>query len=235
MGLKDIFAKLKNKENVAAPSDVAVMRNWYRERYESTVIQRNLLFVVSIISLVIIAFSVFVIRYVRSTRSIEPFIIEIERKTGVPTVVDPVTIAAYSANTSVKRYFVWRYITAREEYFPSTYTYNYTTTVRVLSTPDVYFGDYRPQYSMANPTSPFNLYAQGSNRIVKLKSMIFTNDNAAQVRISMEVNGLMNMRMDKIVFIEFDFQNIEMNDEERLINPLGFRVKLYRIEDERTQ
>ena len=235
MGLKDIFAKLKNKDIAAAPSDVAVLRNWYRERYESAIIQRNFLFIISIASLVIIAFSIFVIRYVRSTRSIEPFIIEIERKTGVPTVVDPVTITAYSANTSIKRYFVWRYITAREEYFPSTYTYNYTTTVRVLSTPDVYFGDYRPKYSMANPTSPFNLYAQGSTRTIKLKSMIFTNDTAAQVRISMEVNGLMNMRMDKIVFIEFDFQNIEMNDEERLINPLGFRVKLYRIEDERTQ
>ena len=235
MGLKDFFARLKNKQEVAAPSDVAILRNWYKERYESTVIQRNLLFVISVASLVIITFSVFVIRYVRSIRSIEPFIIEIERKTGVPTVVDPVTIEAYSANVSIKRYFVWKYITAREEYFPSTYTYNYTTTVRVLSTPEVYFSDYRPKYSMANPTSPYNLYSQGSSRTVKLKSMIFTNDSSAQVRISMEVTGLMNMKMDKIVFIEFDFQNIEMNDEERLINPLGFRVKLYRIEDEKIQ
>ncbi|WHQ47116.1 MAG: type IV secretion system protein [Candidatus Midichloria sp.] len=58
--------------------------------------------------LAIVSFFFFVIRYVRSTRSIEPFIIEIERKTVVPTVVDLVTIEAYSANTSIKRYFVWR-------------------------------------------------------------------------------------------------------------------------------
>lgn len=235
MGLKDIFSKLIKKKESASHSNVAILKNWYKERYEQTIIQRNLLFVLSVAALIIIALSVFVIRYVRSTRSIEPFIIEIERKTGVPTVVDPITIEAYSSNTAIKRYFVWLYIRSREEYFTSTYNYNYMTVVRVLSTPDVYFGDYRPKYSMSNPTSPYNLYAQGSNRIVKLKSMIFPNDSTAQVRISMEVNGMMNMRMDKIVFIEFDFQNIEMNDEERLINPLGFRVKLYRIEDERTQ
>jgi len=235
MILKEIFAKFKKKPDSAPPSDLAILRNWYKERYESTVIQRNLLFVLSFAALVTIVFSVFVIRYVQSTRSIEPFIIEIERKTGVPTVVDPVTVQAYSADTSIKRFFVWRYITAREEYLHSTYTLNYTTIVRVLSTPEVYFSDYRPKYSIANPTSPYNLYSQGSVRIVKLKSIIFANESSAQVRISMEVSGLMNMKMDKIVFVEFDFQNIEMNDEERLINPLGFRVKLYRIEDERTQ
>ncbi|WHQ47117.1 MAG: type IV secretion system protein [Candidatus Midichloria sp.] len=88
---------------------------------------------------------------------------------------------------------------------------------------------------MANSKSPYNLYFQGSSRTVKLKSMIFTNNSSTQVRILIEVTDLMNMKMDKIVSIEFDFQNIEMNDEERLINPLGFRVKLYRIEDERIQ
>ena len=235
MGLREFCNKFKNKKGVATPSDVAVLKSWYKDRYESAVVQRNILFVLMSFALVVIAMSVFVIRYVRSTKSIEPFIIEIERKTGVPTVVDPVSVAAYSANTSVKRYFVWRYIMAREEYFPSTYNYNYTTVVRVLSTSDVYFSDYRSKFSMANPISPYNIYAQGSTRIVKLKSMIFTDDSSAQVRISMNVSGVMNMKMDKIVFIEFDFQNIEMNDEERLINPLGFRVKLYRIEDERTQ
>lgn len=45
MGLKDFFAKLKNEQEVAAPSNVAILRNWYKERYETAIIQRNLLFI----------------------------------------------------------------------------------------------------------------------------------------------------------------------------------------------
>ena len=232
MGLADIFKKFQKNQTDVAPSDLAILRNWYKKRYESTAIQRNIIVVILAASILTTAFSAFVIRYVKSTKSIEPFVIEIERKTGVPTVVDPVSIEAYSSNQAISRYFVWKYITAREEYFSSTYQYHYNTVVRVLSSPEVYFSDYRPKYSMSNPNSPYNIYGTMTNRVVNLKSMIFTNEQSVQVRISIESTGVINLRSDKIIFMEFSFNNIEMNDAERMINPLGFRVKLYRIEDE---
>ncbi len=223
---------VNNKTN---KEDAKILKSWYQERYESTLIQRNVLFLLLTVAIGVLAASVFIIGYIRSTRSIEPFVIEIEKKTGVATVVDPLTVAAYSANEAVKRYFVMKYISSREEYFQSTFSQNYYTVVRVLSTPNVYFSDYKPKFSLANPNSPYNIYGQASTRKISLKSIIFPTEKSAQVRIMMEVSGAVTSRSDKIVFLEFDFQNVEMNEQERLINPLGFRVTLYRIEDERIQ
>ena len=94
------------------------VKNWYSERYENVIIQRNFLFIIVLLSVLTIALCVIAIRYIKSTRSIEPFVIEIERKTGVPTVVDPVSAKIYTQDVALKRYFVMQYIRAREEYVP---------------------------------------------------------------------------------------------------------------------
>ncbi len=197
-------------------------------------LQRNLLVFVTVLLLGVMVISIITIRYLRSTKSIEPFIIEIEKKTGVPTVVEPVSVKMYSANEAIRRYLIWEYIQAREEYNNSTYSSNFMNKVRVLSSPDVYYGDYRQKFGIANPKSPYNLYGTSSSVKVSLKSMIFPTASSAQVRILREVVGSIGMRSDKIILMEFEFKNIEMNDEERRINPLGFQVTLYRIEDERS-
>ena len=210
-----------------------MMKSWHEEKYEGIIVQRNLLLFLVILFAIIIIFSIFLIRYVRSARSIEPFVIEIEKKTGVPTVIDQSNLRAYTADEAVKRYFILRYIKAREEYFQSTYMYNYSKVVRVFSSSDVYYKDYRPNFSSSKPDSPYNKYGNSSTRTVELKSIIFPDEKSAQVRIAMIVKGLVNIRLDKVIFLEFAFQNMEMNEEERLINPLGFIVKLYRMDDER--
>lgn len=208
-------------------------KSWYDDNYETVLTQRNILFVVMIVCIVTILSSIFLIRFIKSRQNIEPFVIEIEEKTGVPTVVQPVGIEVYSQDEAVKKYFIMQYIRAREEYYPALFDYNYENVVRVLSDQKVYYNDYRPLFSKANPTSPYNLYGQSSVRKVLLKSLIFRNDGVALVRVAFDVTGTINMRQDKIILIGFEFKNIEMNEEERLINPLGFIVTFYRIEDDK--
>ncbi len=228
------FEKIKNlfKKEEQSKEATNSLKNWYSDRYERMVIQRNILFLATVISIITIALSVLAIRYIKSTRSIEPFVIEIERKTGVPTVVDPISVKAYSADDAIKRYFVMKYIRAREEFVLNTYDDNYNTVVRVLSSGEVYYGDYRPKFSIKNPNSPYNLYGAYNYRVISLKSIIFQSPTSAQVRIRMEVKGPMAQVSDKICFVEFKFDNLQMNEDERLINPLGFKVTLYRIVDE---
>jgi len=111
---------------------------------------------------------------------------------------------------------------------------NYYTVVRVLSSDNVYYSDYKPKFASSNPNSPYNQYGLGTTRGVNLKSLIFPTDTSAQVRLSFDVSGgTATTQSDKIVFMEFSFSDLNMNDDERLINPLGFRVDLYKIEDER--
>lgn len=206
--------------------------NWKEDLFESVITQRNILFFFTIICVLAIAMSVLLIRYVKSSQTIEPFVIEIEQKSGIPTVVTPVSTRVYSTDEAIKRYFIMKYIRAREEYFPSTFQDNFFSVVRVLSSSAIYYNDYRPKFSISNPNSPYNIYGESSNRRVVLKSLIFQSPKTAQVRIAFEVNGIVSLTQNKIILMDFDFANIEMNDDERFINPLGFQVTFYRIEDE---
>jgi type IV secretion system protein VirB8 len=208
------------------------LKDWSGDKHQSALVQRNLLLILLVICLGVILLSLSTIRYLKDTQSIDPFVIEIEAKTGVPTVVEPLSVQAYSANMAINRYFIMQYIRAREEYLSSTFDHNYSDVVRVLSSSDVYYKDYRPAFSINNLSSPYNMYGNGSTVTVGLKSIIFPSANSAQVRITLNVTGQVNLVMNKIIYMEFAFQNLNMNESDRLINPLGFQVTLFRIDDE---
>ena len=208
------------------------LKDWSGDKHQSALVQRNLLLVLLVICLAVILLSLSTIRYLKNTQSIDPFVIEIEEKSGVPTVVEPLSVQAYSADMAIKRYFIMKYIKAREEYFNSTFNMNYNNVVRVLSSSDVYYRDYRPAFGTNNPSSPYNLYGSGSYVTVGLKSMIFPSSNSAQIRVTLNVAGQVNLVMNKIIYMEFSFQNLNMSESDRLINPLGFQVTLFRIDDE---
>ncbi len=226
------FFKSSEKKENFSDTKKDKLKNWYQDTYEVAIIQRNIFIAISILAIATTLVSILVVRYVKNTKSIEPFVIEIEKKTGIPTVVDPITVKDYSANEAIQKYFLMKYIKAREEYYYQTFQYNFETVVRVLSTPSIYSSDYKPKFSAGNPNSPYNLYGQVSNRTVKWKSIIFQSDKVAQIRVTLETEGSAPSKADKLILIAFDFQNIEMNDNERLINPLGFVVTMYKIEDE---
>lgn len=233
MDLKSIIAKLLNKKEGVNKETLSVSESWYSDKYESLLVQRNIFFLISLITAVALSISVLFMRYIKTTQSIEPFVIQVEEKTGVPTVVDPVTIQAYSANDAVVRYFIMKYIKAREEYYPALYRYNFDTVVRVLSSESVYYSDYKPKFSMGNPQSPVNILGANASRTVALKSIIFPTPGTAQVRFALQVNANNGLSSDKIALIQYEFTNINMNEDERLINPLGFRVINYKMDDER--
>lgn len=230
-----------NTENSKATSgskgssndNATALKSWYRDYYESAVVQRNFFILVAVAGVIATVLSILAIRHIKNTKSIEPFVIEIERKTGVPTIVDPLKIKEYAADEAVKRSLVVQYIRAREEYFYQTYFQNYNNIVRALSASSVYYGQYRSQHSKNNPTSNYNTMGKFGMVKVHFKSIIFTNSNTAQVRLSLEKGvGNTRIREDKIVLMSFDFRNGSLDEGDRMINPLGFMVNLYRIENE---
>jgi type IV secretion system protein VirB8 len=235
--LSKLFSKSSRENNSPEHAQTTnsfpnrVYDNWFHDRYESAIVHRNMLIALNIACALIITFLCFGIFYIKSNRSIEPFVIEIEPKTGVPTVVDPITAKAYSGMDAVKRYFIWKYVTMREEFYSSTYQSNFDN-LRYLSSSDVYW-NYTKQFGRGNPDSPFNRLGSGT-RTVELKSIQFPDDSTAQVRIRVYTNAANGtFTSDKIIYMRYQFVNLELNDQQRLVNPLGFQVITYKIDDER--
>jgi type IV secretion system protein VirB8 len=227
-------AKPKGKKrlsNIGGPLDE--QRNWYQDRYQYALVQRNVLAMVALLSLFIALFAAITSSQLSPQKSVKPFIIQIDDKTGITQAVDPQKYQEISANESLKRYFIAQYIRARETYDPATNSHD-IESVRVMSSPEVFEG-YKEYISPKNPESPVNLFEDKSKRVIRFKSLTFLMPDVAQARISAVVQGDKERKYPeehRIVVVKFEFVKLDLNLQERLINPLGFRVVSYRESEE---
>ncbi|WP_143689073.1 VirB8 family type IV secretion system protein [Wolbachia endosymbiont of Nilaparvata lugens] len=218
----------QEKSNESLDKDI----NWNSSRYSTVVAQRNTLLLFTLILLVAISVSILAIFKISTSSTIEPFVIEIDKKSGIVQLVDPVTVKQYSANETLSDYFISEYIKAREVFDPYNYNYNYYTKVRLFSSPSVY-SEFSNYIKSQNMNDLFNLYSDAKGEL-KIRSIQKLGNDALQVRFSIEFTRKdgNSSRKNKIVVMSYKYASLEMNDQQRYINPLGFQVISYRVDDE---
>ena len=226
---------LKKKDG---SDSAAESKNWYKDKYQYVVVQRNLLALLSLAALGVALAAVFAVMSLSPQKSVEPFIIEVDEKTGIVQTVNPVTRAELTANEAVSNYFLVKYLEAREGFSRYDIGQRYNL-VRVLSDPQVY-RNYLDEVSINNPKSyiPQLLKTNGS-RDVKIKSISYLQQT--QGRILAQVRFVIHERLrpnagvteyHRVANIAFRYADIELTREDRFINPLGFRVDTYRVDEE---
>ena len=208
------------------------VRDWHFDRYQSALMQRNFLLLVALGALLGIAFSVITVSEITKSKSIEPFVIEVNKHSGVTTVVDPLSIKEYSANEAINNYFILRYIRMREaEVVNLQNGTEVRDIVSYLSTKDVRHGFYR-NISSSNPDSPLLIY-EGAFVDLKVKSVQYLSANSVQVRFALEISRKgSKQRKNKIARIEFEYGALKMPQQAREVNPLGLLITSYRVDDE---
>jgi len=219
----------KQKNNESLDKDI----NWSSSRYSTVVAQRNTLLLFTLILLVAISVSILAIFKISTNSTIEPFVIEIEKKSGIVQLVDPVTVKQYSADKVLNYHFIAEYIKAREVFDKYNYNYNYYTKVRLFSSSNVY-NEFRNYISSQNMDDLFNLYSGFVENKFKIRSIQKLYDDTFQVRFTVEFirKDGSSVRKNKIVIMSYKYASLEMNDQQRYVNPLGFQVTSYRVDDE---
>ena len=233
-------APIANSNNV-----VENVSNWYSDRYNATVVQRNLLFLFLIASIVLVIIGTVIVGNIASSFKIQPFVIDIEEKTGVTTIVNPLADEELIANDALNKYFLTTYVRAREEYSKPSWRYEYLTVVRLLSSPEVY-SQFRS--FLNSSASPIAVYGDTVSVKVEFRSVqLFPatvnkkgvkGDSQAVIRFTVfpENNGVLRgvtgNRIHKILTLTYRYDQTKMNHEEREINPLGFFVTSYRVDVE---
>jgi type IV secretion system protein VirB8 len=245
MRLLGNIKEIKGRLNAAPSKDVLqTTRNWFNDRYEWAQVQRNILFLLTIVCILSIAMLTAGISFIKSTRTIEPFVIEIEPKTGVPTVVIPKTSEALSEDEAIRKFYIWYYIRMREEYYFNSYV-NMLRAVGTMSSEDV-FGEYRREHSSSNPQSAYTLLGTDGVRTVDLKSMLMERLSKRDSKGGELVSYIVQVRLrantknggnidasDKYIRMECEFRNLDLSEDARLVNPLGFYVTKYQITDDK--
>lgn len=220
--VKDSKRSSDNKKNSVSAKERS--KSWYYNRYQIVAVQRNILLIFSIFSIIAVAVCVVFVQSVTSSKSLEPYVIEIEEKTGIPVVVDQQTIKRYSSNDMVVRYFLNQYIHAASGFNSRTYKLD-ALKVRLMSTANVY-SQFRRRVRPRD-------FAFGTRIQVRIKSIQFPAKKMAQVRILRVVSSKEKTEsFNEIINMEYKFSDLRLNSEERMVNPLGFVVGRYLVSEE---
>ena len=222
--------------------DSPAQKNWYRDRHQFVLMQRNTLAVITLICLLVALGSVYTVLQLSPLKSVEPFVIQIDERTGATEVVTSSTITELSDKEAVDNFYLWRYVRARES-IGKTSIYHNDEVVRVLSDPKIY-REYRDEINpQKNPQGYYALLAAEGRREVQFTSLVRQRNNDPKeprkvVELSFEVtevgkNGT-PITFNKIARIEYGYADgMELSKDDRLLNPLGFQVQNYNVTDAR--
>lgn len=203
------------------------IKSWYSNRYQIVVVQRNILLMLTGLSIISVAVAVFFVRAIIASKSLDPYVIELEEKTGIATVVQRDTAQNYTSEQAVRRYFINMYINGAAGYDPRTYIKD-VTAIRLFSSAKVY-SEFRRRI---NPRE----LGPGAKISIRIKSIQFIDGNTAQIRIlkQTELNKDQPPELiNEVVTMKFSFiPELQLTMEERMINPLGFQVQEFLIAEE---
>jgi len=211
-------------------------KNWYKDRYQAVLVQRKLLACVTMLSLVCTLAAVLDIARLTPQKSIEPFVIEVDQKSGITRTVDPLTVKELTTNEVVNNFFIVQYIRSRESYNLQDIARNFNV-VRIMSDATRVYPGFVEDADPNNPHSNAARLGTTGTRTVKLESITYLKPQLVQIRMLVEEKGDNSgyNQYHKIVLIEFEYVKMNLMTEERYVDPLGFRVTNYRVDDELMQ
>lgn len=209
-------------------------KSWFQDKYQSILVQRNILAIVSLASIISSLLAIYTVKSLTPLKSVEPFIIQIEEKSGITQLVDPIDRGKLGSEEALDDYFLWYYTRARETYHPADQRRNWNIS-RVMSAQKV-FSDYLSDISPNNPASASAVLGSSGTRVLRDPTITYLDlpdKKVAQVRFHVEETfKTVKTRYPKIATIEYDYFAMELKREERLVNPLGFQVMSYRLDEE---
>lgn len=212
--------------------------NWYADKYQSVVVWRNWFMLVAMLCIGAVVVMTFSQMYFLPLKTVKPFIVQVDEKSGLTQVITDDVAKDYNANQELVKHFAMSYVFARENY-------NYILVgdmykkVLLLSSPTV-AKDFRDYISRSNPNSTFNRFGTHTERDVTLQSYTLQNpnkktreDSIIQVRliVTEKRSNASPQRYTVQVTMSAGFEKgLALNEDQRLVNPLGFQVKSYSVD-----
>lgn len=225
---KKIAGKPEGEEGEAKIKIAA--KTWFEERYEIALMQRNWVFFLSALCLFGIAAAAFTVTKISLSKEFDPFVIQIEKNTGVAKVVNPIGSEALNGDDALARYFIKKYVTARETYNPVDFDTLARDVIRLFSAPNIY-GFYRG-YISNKENDPSMKYGQKNTTYLTIKSWSKLDAQRYVLRFAITETAGKRAVYNKIAIVDYRYIAMSLNPGEEDINPVGFQVTGYRVDDD---
>ncbi len=169
-------------------------------------------------------------------KTVVPYVIKVDQSTGMSEILKIANKRDIPVNEMMNKYWISQYVLAREGYDWRTLNQEFTK-VRELSLPNV-FEPYSTQFGTHKDSLEVRL-KDDFRVLVKLNSIVINSDYIATVRFVKTVYNNKTLKEETsqgwTATIGFEyFPTYEAKEENRLINPFGFKVTSYRVDPEIT-
>src|SRR3954464_14986696 len=165
-------------------------------------------------------------------KTVEPFVIRVDNATGIVDVVSALRDGPTAYGEAVTRYFLAKYVRAREAYSRSEAEANFKT-VSLLSdgSEQTRFAAF---YRGPTPETPKVAYARPGLAEVRIKTISLLGPNLASVRFLRETRKGDETRTSHwIATLTFEVRpDAKVSTSDRLVNPIGFLVSRYHADPE---
>ncbi len=206
--------------------------DWQTDRYQAVYISRNRWLVTSLVALGLATLQAAALVILLPLKTSVPFLIKEEISGAVITLRPLAGNSSVTYSESLRKYFLAHYLIARETYDPTDLRNNYHAV-------DLMSGGnesrlFRQGVDPASPSSPIHVYGTQTRRTIRIKSIAFLNPDTAQIRFMATEEHISDSpkMSDWIATLAYRFGPAPAEDAERLVNPLGFSVTHYRIDQE---
>ena len=211
--------------------------NWYEDKYQSLLVWRSWLFVITIICLIGIMMMTIALYIMVPLKNVKPFVIQVDENTGKTKVIVDEDAKKITQNDLLVQYFIRNYVDARETYSLAENHYNHKNIVSSMSSGRVY-QDF--QRFIKSDGSPYKRLSNGK-RIVSIydieKIGNESKKNQVSWRVFFEVQERVGGRRDvskyrsKAIVSVGIGKNENVDERRALYNPMGILVLDYRLDD----
>ena len=186
---------------------------------------------VAIAASVLAAASIVAVAGLTPLKSVEPFVIRVDKSTGIVDVASALKSAPNTYDEAVTKYFAAKYVRAREGYVWSEAEANFRTVALLSAPPEQ--SRFAAFYRGSNPKSPQNVYGHGATSRINIVSISLINAKVVSVRYIRTVTRREDVHTTHwVATLTFAYVNAPMSSNDRLVNPLGFVVSEYRADPE---
>lgn len=192
---------------------------------------------IAFVSVGVAILSIVAVLLLTPLKTVEPYVIRVDNTTGMVDILTILDEEQISSIEALDKHFVAQYIKAREGYYYDMLNQDYIF-VQLLSTPEIaesyrqiYTGDNARDTRLGNAT-------QVEVQIISIVLGESAGAKTATARINLKTtnkNSKAENMATKVITLTYTYQIAQVDEENRLLNPLGFKVSNYRVDEEVTR
>ena len=202
-------------------------RGWETDEIMRSAKNERRAWLVAGVAIVLAILSVIAVVLLTPLKTVEPFVVRVDKNTGATDVVSVLNQHTITYNEAIDKYFLAQYLRYCESYSADTVYPDYQSCV-ALSSPEVGKAEFAA-ISPSNPKSPAKLYGERGRVEIDVNSISFLSQGVAQVRYTRQVitgNGRDDSQW--IATVVYTYLNPPTDERTRLVNPVGFQVTQFR-------